>query len=146
MKNKNQLGFLIILAAAIFSALAFVIFPAMKINDRQSINQPDQVVQDFYTWYLAYDGNPLVDKAYQSSSFLSTDFITFLDDFTQAEMRYDPILCAQDKPTEINTSQAQVSGAQASVEVSTSLAGHQFTVELVQIDNAWLMNRVICQP
>lgn len=145
MKNKTQIGFLIILAAAIFGALAFVIWPALNLDDRQVSSQPDQVVQDFYGWYLSYEGNPLVDGAYRASEHLSPDFISFLDDFTGQEgMAYDPVLCAQDVPSDISTSPAEVQEGEASVKVSTSFANHSFTVELVQTNGDWLINKVIC--
>lgn len=146
MKNKNQIAFLIILVAAAFSTLAFVIWPTLYVTNKQITSQPDQVVRDFYASYLSYEGNPLVDKVYRSSEYLSPDMIAFLDEFTQGGMQYDPVLCAQDKPTDINTSPAQVSGGQASVDVSTSFANHKFTVELVQLDNEWLIDKVVCQP
>jgi hypothetical protein len=72
--------------------------------------------------------------------------VAFLDDFTQDGMQYDPVLCAQDKPTEINASPAQVSVDRATVDVTTSFAGHKFTVDLIQIENEWLIDKIVCQP
>lgn len=146
MKNKTQIGFLIILAAAVFSAFAFVIWPALAMNDRQITSQPEQVVQDFYTWYLNYPGNPLVDRAYRSSKQLSSEFIQFLDDFTQGGMQYDPVLCAQDVPNRISTALAQISGDKATVLVTTSFTNHSFSAELVQVNGDWLINKVLCKP
>jgi len=145
MKNKNQIAFLIILVAAGFSTLAFVIWPTIYATNEQVASQPDQVVQDFYAWYLTYDGNPLVEHAYRSSNRLSPDMIAFLDEFTQDGMHYDPVLCAQDKPSEIVTGLAQVAGGQASVEVTTSFENHAFSVELVQTNGDWLIDKVTCQ-
>jgi hypothetical protein len=144
MKNKNQIAFLIILVAAGFSTLAFVIWPSIYATNEQLASQPEQVVQDFYASYLSYDGNPLVDHVYRSSEYLSPDMIAFLDEFTQDGMNYDPILCAQDKPTEINTSPVEVSGGQASVGVITSFENHAFSVELVQTNDNWLIDKVNC--
>ncbi len=70
MQNKNLIGFAIILAAAIFGTLAFVIWPAVFMTDEQATSQAEQTVQSFYDWYLSYDGNPLVDHAYRSSRYL----------------------------------------------------------------------------
>jgi len=145
MKNKNQVAFLIILIAAGFSTLAFVIWPSMCATNEQVVSQPDKVVRDFYDWYLSYDGNPLVDHAYRSSNYLSTDMITFLDDFIQDGMAYDPILCAQDRPSEINVSPVHVSGGRGTVEVSTNFDNHAFSVELIQIENNWLIDKVVCK-
>lgn len=145
MKNKNQVAFLIILIAAGFSTLAFVIWPSVYATNKQGVSQPDKVVQDFYAWYLSYDGNPLVDHAYRSSNYLSTDMIAFLDEFTQDGMNYDPILCAQDRPSEINVSPVQVSGGRGTVEVTTNFDNHAFSVELIQMENNWLIDKVVCK-
>lgn len=146
MKYKTYIGFLIILVPAVFSAFAFVIWPAMSFNDRQGNSQPEQVVQDFYAWYLDYAGNPLEDRAYRNSKQLSPDFIQFLDDFIQSEMQNDLVLCAHDVPAGISTFPAQVAGDKATVSVSTSFANHSFFVELVQVNGDWLINKVICKP
>ena len=146
MKNKNQFGFLIILFAAAFGTLAFVIWPTISMANKQANTQTQQVVRDFYSWYLSYDGNPLADHAYRSSRYLSPDMVAFLDGFTQDGMTYDPVLCAQDKPTDINVSPPQLSGSRATVEVSTNFEGHEFTVELMQANGDWLIDQVNCKP
>jgi hypothetical protein len=146
MQNKTLAGFVIILAAAIFGALAFVIWPTVFMTNEQATSQTEQVVQDFYDWYLSYDGNPLVDHAYRTGRYLSPEMVAFLDDFTQNEMGYDPVLCAQDKPASISPTAARVAGGWASVEVSTSFEGHRFSVELIQTDGDWLIDKVNCAP
>jgi hypothetical protein len=67
---------------------------------------PAGTAKAFYTWYLAYIGepgsdsfrNPLVDRAYRDSGFLSDRFIQELDDLLAEEIPADPILMAQDIP------------------------------------------------
>lgn len=71
---------------------------------------PDGVAKAFYTWYLGYIGdrasenfrNPMVDKAYQDSGFLTADFIEELDELTAEGMPADPILMAQDIPQDFS--------------------------------------------
>jgi hypothetical protein len=146
MKNKNQFGFLIILFAAGFGTLAFVIWPTLYATNERTSTQTQQVVQDFYSWYLSYDGNPLVEHAYRSSRYLRPEMVAFLDDFTQDGMSYDPLLCAQDKPAGINVTSTRVAGGWASVEVTTSFENHGFSVELIQTDGDWLIDKVNCAP
>lgn len=146
MQNKNQFGFLIIVVAAVFSTLAFVIWPTIFATNKQVDSQEQQVVREFYNWYISYDGNPLVEHAYRSSRYLSPEIIAFLDNFTRDEMGYDPLLCAQDIPTEIKISPEKVSGARATVDVATNFEGHAFSVELVHIDGDWLIDKVNCAP
>ncbi|MBN1318429.1 MAG: DUF3828 domain-containing protein, partial [Anaerolineales bacterium] len=108
---------------------------------------PEKVVEAFYAEYLAYQGNPLVDHKYRTGEYLSPDLITFLDDFTGRDgMAYDPVLCAQDKPTEITAYPAQVKGNKAIVELTTNFANHKLTVELVQTEGTWQIDEIICNP
>jgi len=134
-----------------------VIWPAIYAGNQQSTTPvpapPEQVVRDFYAWYLGYSGNgstgefrnPLVDKAYRRSDALTQDFIARLDAFTAQPMMFDPILCAQDVPASVSTTAADVSGATAIVRVETSFAGrHAFDVRLTQEGGAWKIAEVIC--
>ncbi len=158
MNHKTQIGFLIILLAAIVATLAFVIGPAIYANNQQTTTAsqaaPDQVVKDFYAWYLGYIGdrstgnfrNPLVDKAYRSSDALAQEFVARLDVFTAGGMMFDPILCAQDVPTSISTGAPAVAGSSATVRVETSFAGHAFDVRLTQAGGGWKIADVICAP
>ena len=146
MNNKTQYGLLIILVVITFALLASVFWPALKMSNQQANTEVQQVVQDFYHGYLAYEGNPLVDHAYRPNQYLSPAMIAFLDDFTQDDIHYDPVLCAQDKPVEIKVAPPTISGGQASVMVNTSFEGHAFTVELVNVDGNWLIDNVTCRP
>ena len=146
MQNKKLVGFAIILAAAIVATLAFVLWPTIFMTNKQATGQAEQVVQSFYDWYLSYDGNPLVDHAYRSSRYLRPEMVAFLDDFTQGEMGYDPVLCAQDKPASITPAVSRVAGGWASVDVTTSFEGHAFSVELIQTDGDWRIDKVNCAP
>lgn len=79
-----------------------------KISNITCAFAPEGVAKAFYTWYLAYIGdpasdnfrNPLVDKAYQESGFLTPGFIQGLDDLTAGGIPADPILMAQDIPND----------------------------------------------
>lgn len=146
MNNKTQYGLLIILVVITFALLASVFGPALKMSNQQANTEVQQVVQDFYHGYLAYEGNPLVDHAYRPNQYLSPAMIAFLDDFTQDDIHYDPVLCAQDKPVEIKVAPPTISGGQASVMVNTSFEGHAFTVNLVNVDGNWLIDNVTCRP
>lgn len=140
MTRKTQLGFLGILLVAIVATLVLVILPTTAQQ------APDQVVQEFYTWYIAYaqTANPLVDKAYRSSEALSQDFIARMDEFTSQPMMFDPILCAQDVPVSISTAKPAVARSTATVHVETSFAGHAFDVELAKDGNTWKITDVVC--
>ena len=146
MKNKNQVAFLIILVAAASATLFFVILPPILYgaNQQEKAPAPEQVVQSFYEGYLTYEGNPLTEKAYRSSSALSTDLIHQLDEQPTGELIADPLLCAQDVPESITISAPSIADKTASVEVQTSLGNH-FTVHLTRDGNSWKISQVVCQ-
>lgn len=140
MTRKSQIGFLAILLVAVVATLFLVILPTTAQQT------PEQVVQEFYSWYIDYaqSANPLVDKAYRSATDLAPAFIARMDEFTAGPMMFDPILCAQDVPTSISTTAAVIDGATATVRVDTSFAGHAFDVQLVQDGKVWQITDVIC--
>ncbi len=61
---------------------------------------PAEVVEVFYTAWLAYEGNPLVDEIYQSNPYLSDAAEQKIAEIIASFERggYDPVLCAQDWP------------------------------------------------
>ena len=155
MNRRTQVGFLMILVVAAIATLVFVILPVVAgakysfVPAPAPVEQsPDQVTQDFYAWYIDYaqTANPLVNKAYRDSDALTRDFVAWLDEFTAQPMMFDPILCAQDVPSSVATTAADVSGATATVRVETSFAGHAFDVRLTQEGGAWKIAEVICSP
>jgi len=81
-----------------------------QISNITCANNPTGTAKAFYTWYLAYIGdraagkirNPLVDKAYRESGFLSEGFIQELDDLIADGITTDPILMAQDIPQDFS--------------------------------------------
>jgi hypothetical protein len=131
---------LIVLAALLVSA-AVIFRPAGLFTDK-----PEAVVQKFYDWYLDYEQNPLVDKAYQSSKYLTEDFIGKLDSITSGNIIADPILCAQDLPEYITPGKATINDDKSSVPVTTSFEGHGFDVVLSLENGDWLIDDVVCHP
>lgn len=107
---------------------------------------PGAVVDAFYTWYLDYGGNVLVDKAYHNapevSLALAQDVDALLASFDKGG--YDPFLCAQDLPSEVVVSSLTVSGDRATALMRTNLAGHTFAVELGKGEAGWQLTGVDC--
>ncbi len=155
MNRRTKIGLLVVLAVLAVAAFVFVILPVVAgalysfVPPTVSAAQaPEQVTQDFYTWYIGYaaTANPLVDKAYRNSDALTQDFIARLDAFTAQPMMSDPILCAQDVPSSVSATVGTVAGNTAVVQVETSFAGHAFEVRLAQEGDAWKIADVICAP
>jgi hypothetical protein len=151
--SKKQVGFLLIIAAAVFATFAFVIWPsaAKQPVDRSS---PAQTVEGYYAWYLDYIGepgsddfrNPMVDRAYRDSAYLSESFVGHVDELLSADtpMGADPFLCAQDVPTSLKADAVLTNGKTASVVVRSSIDGHIITVDTQKVDEGWLITNVTC--
>lgn len=114
-------------------------------NPDPAARSPEDVVADFYAWYVHYPGNPLADQAYLSAGlFLTQGFIERVAD-TVASVDgggFDPILLAQDVPEAIATKPAVIDGETATVAVSTSFEGHTFVVRLVKDGGLWKIDGV----
>jgi hypothetical protein len=155
MNNNKKLAWIIILVIVLLVS-AMITFPIVlaysgykNFQENQETNsgilgEPEEIVENFYSGYLAYDGNPLVDKQYQSKDMLTDSFITYLDEFTANLMMYDPILCAQDRPERVVTGKAEISDGTATVPMLSNFADHSFTVELHQVGGLWKINMIVC--
>jgi hypothetical protein len=148
MKGRRILGVgLAVLVVLAGVAVVAVGGPAALYSARAQVTDdvgPEEVVAGFYDEYLgAIDlkagRNPLVDRSYRSSDFLSEDFVAEVDELLDAFERggYDPFLLAQDVPESVEVGEAVVSGETAQVLVETSFEGHAFLVTLKCIDGVW---------
>lgn len=106
----------------------------------------EAAAEAFYEWYADYPGNPLVDRAYQTSDLLTEGLVEKVDQILASFEKggYDPFLCAQDVPSSFIVGEATVDGDRASLVVHTSFEGHAFTVELQKLEGRWLLSDVIC--
>jgi hypothetical protein len=148
MKKYWLIGLLV--AALLVAAAGYGI---LRTASQASTLGPAEVVDAFYGWYLDYIGdrasdtfrNPLRDGAYRTSPYLAPEFVTTVDELIAGFEHggYDPFLLAQDIPTEVNVGEAVVTGKTATVPVSTSFAGHHFTVTLaLETDENWLITAI----
>lgn len=115
------------------------------VPEEAASRTPEQVVQTFYNWYIHYPGNPLADKAfYGFGMYLTQDLIEETVEIVAGfEMGgYDPILLAQDLPTDITVQEAEVRGDDATVRVDTSWDGHALTLRLVRDGSLWKIDGI----
>ncbi|NLE43877.1 MAG: hypothetical protein GX620_04075 [Chloroflexi bacterium] len=109
---------------------------------------PQEVVSKFYRWYIGYPGNPLVDKEYRHSPYLTESFIKAADEATASfdTGGGDPFLLAQDIPEEYVVGQATVSGDQANVVLEFYWRGNPNPtyrrVDLELVDGEWRISGV----
>ena len=127
---------------------------APSLAGSQPAMAPAQVVEGFFSWYLAYIGdpasetfrNPMVDRAYRGHELLTDRFVRQVDELLDSFEHggYDPFLCAQDIPQELTAREIVLDGAMVEVEVTTSFFGHHFRVDLVDQDGTWKIDDIRC--
>lgn len=132
----------------------------LPVTDEPATLTPEQVTEDFYTWYLGYIDqpgsrqmrNPLVDKAYRSSEYLTDAFIRQVDEKLLASERkaYDPFLCAQNIPDCVAVDKAVITGDEASVIVHEIWYGgevmHDVEVDLERLNGQWRIANISEPP
>ncbi|MFN2233348.1 MAG: hypothetical protein ACK2U1_03905 [Anaerolineales bacterium] len=111
---------------------------------------PDGLATAFYTWYLAYIGdpgsdsfrNPLVDRAYRECGFLSDSFVQELDNLLAEGIPADPILLAQDIPHDFTVDPGFEEGtAIVHLQFGTETIRH-LKVSMVQDLGAWKIDTI----
>ena len=150
MKGRLVVGSGLVVVAVVVGLLAAGIGPAQATGGLA----PEEVVTGFYDWYLGYVGegemrkNPLADRAYRASEFLSEEFVAEVDAQLDSFDRggYDPFLLAQDVPGSLTVGEALISGEMTVVPVETSFEGHGFSVILALVDGEWKIAGVTRTP
>lgn len=114
---------------------------------------PLETVDAFYTWYVGYIQpgseqmrNPLADRAYRESPYLSESMIKRVDALLESLKKemgggFDPFLLAQDIPQEIEVQP----GAQADTVIARMCFGeswNELKVSLVEQGGRWLIEDV----
>ena len=104
---------------------------------------PVDVTYAFYRWYIGYPANPLVDKAYQSSPYLTGEWIAEIDETLDSfdKAAYDPILLAQDIPERFTVQETSTLEDRATVTLHLFWQGNDVPserqVELVREEGSW---------
>ncbi|KUK79341.1 MAG: Spore germination protein-like Gmad2 [Microgenomates bacterium 39_7] len=119
-------------------------FPAQS-SEMNNLS-PEQTVDIFYSWYLQYDGNPIVTGAYQTSEFVSDRFkdsirVQFTDEETA---QADPFLLTQDLPSLFEIADTIISDQLASVKVIFTFDQQEVfrQIDLIRIDDQWKIDQV----
>ena len=146
------LSMMIVLSVILSNALSGC--TSARAISKTSVDAPEKVVENFYNWYLGYEGNVIVDQAHQSSEYLTEAFVGKVDEIVASfdQGGYDPFLCAQDIPGAWTVDEALVSGDEASVVLHEVWnAGTEYkmindvTVELQMVDGQWKISDIICK-
>jgi hypothetical protein len=166
MNNKRRFIWILVILSIILAIAAITVPTVIAIsgnryyqektkNSTSEVATPEEVTQDFYTWYLEYFGDPgagtfrspLADKSYQNSEYLTPSFVGHIDEVLAGfgnQGGYDPFLCAQDIPQEVLADGTFWHGEQASVLLRTSFPNHFMTVDLYKNRWTWQIGNITC--
>lgn len=125
--------------------------PTTKVAD-ESANAPRDVVNEFYTAWIDYEGNPMTDRLFENSQLVTDAFVADMSD-TLASFQnggVDPVLCAQDKPERISVqAQTAAAGSDRATAVVTETFGSttvMTTVILERQEGDWKIDKIQCVP
>jgi hypothetical protein len=114
-----------------------------------------EVVERFYDWYLSYPGNVAAEGAYRSSEYLTPSFVEKVDEIIASFDRggYDPFLCAQDIPGDLDVDDEVVRSSDTATVVVHGVwnPGTEFeaisdvVVELQVMDGTWKISDIVCK-
>lgn len=134
----------------LFLIAAVMLIPISAVSAQPAA--PDAVVEAFYTDYLDYArevGNPMRDRIYQSSSYLSPALIAQVDEYMKTVPIVDPFLVAQDIPDDVQIESSLIVGARALVLAQThwqdgadAFTTSPLAVRLEQFEDRWLITAV----
>ncbi len=155
MKKYLQIVFILLMIGvlAIFGLTTLNKESMFGSKSKQQSNvlkaDPQETVESFYSWYLEYEGNPLSSGAYKMSEELSPTLVEKIDQELDNMDKggADPIICAQDKPDNLSTSLIDVRETKARVSVKLKFPSmeKQIEVELIQENDQWLINEIVCK-
>lgn len=145
--KKNTL---LTVALTVIVASAAIIGGAYALKGAVSPgSSAEAVVMDFYAEWTGYEGNPIVDRIYRESAYVSDRYSQKLDAVIDSFDRggFDPVLCAQDIPSGIRIANSAVKGDSAVITVEEEFSGGNRMAEAVlkKVNGAWLLDDIICR-
>lgn len=108
----------------------------------------EETVLAFYSDWTEYEGNPIADRIYRESAYADAGFVAktdaLIDSFDKGG--FDPVLCAQDFPSELKIANAAIKGGQAVVAIEEVFSGNSRMIEarLSKPGKHWLITDIIC--
>lgn len=121
---------------------------ALAIGGCSPQDQPQDTAKGFMEDWISYQGSPLEDEFYNNHPALTEDFIAKIDQTLASfdKSAYDPVLCAQDKPTEIRIANTAVKEDDAVITLEEIFSGGNRMIEakMVEKNGEWRIDDIIC--
>lgn len=148
MKNQAFQEITSIILTVILSSAAIVgITYALRGYINQS-EEPEEVVKNFYQSWVNQKDSPIASRFYENHKDLTKNLEDDLADTIASFDKggADPILCAQDKPQDMEYELIRQTDANAIVEIKQYFGGNSQTIKvgLMKQDDQWLIDEIIC--
>jgi hypothetical protein len=147
MKKQNFISILL----TVVVASATIIGSVYAFNYWRSSEQktPEQTVNQFFSEWVEYKGNPIVDRYYAHSPLIDKTYVEKVDMIITSfdKSGFDPILCSQDFPERIEITNTAIKDGNAVVSINKVFSGNSLMAEVIlkQKNGKWLINDIICQ-
>ena len=127
-----------------FVLLSAILLAACANNSIANVpaSSPDQVVEQFYSWYLG--DREMGPKDLRDSELLSQTYFKKLEESSGPGMG-STMVCAQDFPDQVMVEETETDGNHGRVMVKTSFGNH-IAIDLQLENNQWLIIAATCQP
>lgn len=134
------------LTVSLFSLVLISMLAACGSQNPVSLpdQDPGEVVQAFYDWYLGDRSGPPKDA--RESGFLADELVAQITENLESPVPVDQInfVCAQDFPEFVEVVSSEVSGEEAEVHAETSF-GTNIRFDLQAVDGQWRIVDVNCE-
>ncbi len=147
MKKIIPIALTVVICSAVIITGAYA---SKKANGNKEMS-PEKTVEMFYENWINYQkfGNPITDRIYRQTELASQGLINRLDHTIDSFGEYggfDPVLCAQDIPEEIDFNLVGKDSLKAIVEVNQNFYGmpKKTLVELSKTNNQWKIDNIVC--
>lgn len=116
------------------------------VEQKIVIIEPNQIVKEFYNWYMRYQGSPFQSKAYLTMPQLSQELI---DDIQKRiddnRLNYDPFVCKSTKPLGVGIISQEIIQNNAKVTINTDYGqSEQVDLNLRKKGDSWEIISVNC--
>lgn len=110
---------------------------------------PGEITIAFYSWYIAYSGNPYADGILQTNKYLSPGFKRIISRFTPYDGVHDPVVCTSNKLRNFRIKSVSEPNSYGIVNVlvaEDAPSGRDlFRFVFKNIDGKWLITDIICK-
>jgi hypothetical protein len=133
----------VVLATAAIAGVSYALKGALNQSE-----SPEKTTEKFFAEWIASKQNPLFAKAYQNNPYLTKQMEDEITNIVASFDKggYDPILCAQDKPSSMSYTLLEQKNNKAFVEAKQDFYGTEkkIKIKLIKNKSGWQIDNIDC--